>query len=164
MESAADKKSRYVSALLEAHPVYLPDTFVSQSTATALKRLPEQALFWLYLLVDRQTEAFKDLWLCYEEMRDGENEYGCDFFVRAANEEEARIKAWHYVHRNYDYDDHQNEKPYEEYLNEVGWMELDYDYRWARVSRIRKVNSLKDILDHIGCVTFGIEDTPEGKH
>jgi len=39
-----------IDAILKAHPIYLPETHISQQTAKALQRLPEQAVFWLYHL------------------------------------------------------------------------------------------------------------------
>ncbi len=108
-------------------------------------------------------EGYEDLWLCHKDIRDGENEYGCEFFVKAKTEEEAEIKAWTYVRDNYRYDDEELTKPFKDCLNENGWMELDGDYRWVQASVTKKITCLKDILDRIGCVTYGMEDTPEGK-
>jgi len=172
-ETLAERKARYVSDILKAHPIYLAETHISQEAGKYIGKLPEQPLFWLWHMAKgtqasagqllMQAEGYEDLWLCHETIRDGENEYGCEFFVKAKNEDEAEILAWTYVRDNYRYDMEELTKPFKDCLNENGWMELDGDYRWVQAYVIRKITCLKDILDRIGCVTYGIEGTPEGK-
>jgi len=49
--SSQERKERYIQALLKAHPIYLPDTFVAQNAAKSLRRVPEQTLFYLWHLL-----------------------------------------------------------------------------------------------------------------
>jgi len=49
-ETSAERKERYIGAILKAHPIYLPETYVAQQAAEAMRRMPEQALFYLYHL------------------------------------------------------------------------------------------------------------------
>ena len=172
METVAERKSRYVSDILKAHPIYLEEAFISQQTGKRLQKLPEQAIFWLWHLAKgtkatasqllMQVEGYSDLWICHEEVRDGEYEYGSEFFVRASSCEEAEKKAWHYIKDNYFWhDEGEEEKPASAYMNESGWMEEPSGYRLFRVSSIRKVSNLQDILNVLGCVTFDLKDTPE---
>ena len=49
METTSERKEHYIQAILKAHPVYLPDTCIALNAAKAMRRMPEQALFYLYL-------------------------------------------------------------------------------------------------------------------
>jgi len=50
METVIERKERHIQAILKAHPIYLPDTCVAQGAAKSMRRMPEQAVFYLYLL------------------------------------------------------------------------------------------------------------------
>ncbi len=109
-------------------------------------------------------EMFTDLWACRETLHDGENEYGCEFLVRANSFEEAEIKAWHYVKDNYTFNGGEDEdRPYTDFLNEDGAIEIDGDYRVVKAEVCRPIQSLKDLLGFINVVTFSMADIPEGK-
>jgi len=95
------------------------------------------------------TEVFNDLWACREIVRDGEAEYGCEFLVKAGTEEEAERKAWEYVKRNYILDNDDNDKPYTDFLNDDGWMEIGGDYRWTQAEVCRQITSLHELLNFI---------------
>lgn len=50
METAEDRKQRYIQDIMEAHPIYKPDSYIAQETAKRLQRLPEQPIFYLWHL------------------------------------------------------------------------------------------------------------------
>ena len=51
METAAERKERSIQAILKAHPTYLPESYIAQQAAKAMRRMPEQTLFYLWLLL-----------------------------------------------------------------------------------------------------------------
>ncbi|MDD4986997.1 MAG: hypothetical protein PHQ43_14730 [Dehalococcoidales bacterium] len=160
MTASGDRKKEYVDKILKRHPIYLPETFISQQAAKRLQKLPEQTIFWLWHLADRtecsaeqalmQAQGFVNLWACRETIHDGENEYGCEFLIRAESEDEALAKAWHYVIDNYSYDGHEQSKPYTEFLNEDNAFEISGDYRIVEAEVCRQITSVKELLDFIG--------------
>jgi len=54
LETAEERKRRYIGDILKAHPIYLPDSYISQQTAKRLQGLPEQSVFWLWHLARRE--------------------------------------------------------------------------------------------------------------
>ena len=49
METTSERKEKYVQAILKAHPIYPSDSFIALNAAKAMRRMPEQVLFYLYL-------------------------------------------------------------------------------------------------------------------
>jgi len=49
-ETTTERKERYIQDILKAHPIYPPATHVAQEAAKAMRKLPEQAIFYLYHL------------------------------------------------------------------------------------------------------------------
>jgi hypothetical protein len=91
-------------------------------------------------------EPFSDLWGCRETVRDGECEYGCEFFVKAGNLEEAERKAWEKVHSNYDTEE---ERQYPDFINEDGWMEISSDYRLIQAEVSRQIHDLDELFQFV---------------
>ncbi|HUV52835.1 MAG TPA: hypothetical protein VMW64_07150 [Dehalococcoidia bacterium] len=60
-ESVEERKSRHIQDILKAHPIYLPDTYISQETAKRLQKLPEQTIFWLWHLARKETPDYKQI-------------------------------------------------------------------------------------------------------
>lgn len=105
-------------------------------------------------------EMFTDLWACRETLHDGENEYGCEFLVRANSYEEAEQKAWHYVKDNYTFNgSDESDRPYTDFLNEDGVIEIDGDYRLVEAEVCRQITSLQELLNFINVVTVNLAQT-----
>ena len=49
-ETVPERKRRWIRDIQKAHPIYTPDSHVSQQAAKAMERLPEQAVFYLWHL------------------------------------------------------------------------------------------------------------------
>ncbi|GAH52407.1 unnamed protein product [marine sediment metagenome] len=60
-ESVEERKSRHIQDILKAHPIYLPDTCISQETAKRLQKLPEQTVFWLWHLARKETPGYSKI-------------------------------------------------------------------------------------------------------
>ena len=41
MESVTERKGRHIQAILQAHPIYLPETHIAQQAAKAMRKMPE---------------------------------------------------------------------------------------------------------------------------
>lgn len=50
METTQERKERYIKDILAAHPVWIPETFIAQKAASAMRRMSEQNLFYLWHL------------------------------------------------------------------------------------------------------------------
>lgn len=97
-----------------------------------------------------ELQSLNGLWACREVVRDGECEYGCEFFVKASSLEEAERKAWECVKENYIYDCEDNDAhPYTDYLNDDGWMEDGGDYRWYKAEVRQEIKSLQDLFSFL---------------
>jgi DNA-directed RNA polymerase subunit RPC12/RpoP len=86
------------------------------------------------------------LWLVRIEVRDGENEYDSEVFIRARDDNEANIKGAEIAQTFYE--DEDGSYPIEP--NESGWFEMTGDYRWVRCKRVTKVETLEDAIAILG--------------
>jgi len=59
--ASAEKKRKYIEEILKAHPIYLPDAYISQETAKRLQRLPEQTVFWLWHLSRKESPDYRQI-------------------------------------------------------------------------------------------------------
>lgn len=88
-----------------------------------------------------------NLWLARIDIRDGENEYDTDVFLRALNEGAARVKGDGIARTWLESDDDKLSAT----LNADGWFEMSGgEYRWTRCKRITKVDTLDDVIEVMG--------------
>lgn len=54
MEPTIERKRRYIRDIQKAHPHYLPDTYIAQRAGKAMEKLPEQAVWYLWLMLGKK--------------------------------------------------------------------------------------------------------------
>jgi hypothetical protein len=92
-----------------------------------------------------------NLWGCREVVHDGEQEYGCEFFVQADSYDDAVEAAWGYILENYCIrgDEAEELKHYTTYQNEYGEIPLDADYRTVEAEVVRQITNLDEVFKFI---------------
>ena len=88
---------------------------------------------------------YNKLYLARFDWRDGENEYSNDEFVKADNDEEAHAIALAYVKSMFGEETEPVDEP-------DSWQTTKIGYPAVKLAFVRKVNSLEDIIYHIGSI------------